>query len=604
MCRKSVLTIIALLMLTEIVYSGVIMENIQGRKYESLNGEWEVIVDMFSKGEKMQLFLNKTPQGKTDFYEYSYDNGWKLKVPGDWNSQYPELTFYESSVWYRKKIDVVPEKGKRKFVYFAGVNYFATVYLNGVLLGEHEGGFTPFQFEITEHLKDKDNVLIVHANNRRYKDAIPAMIYDWWNYGGITRDVYLVETPLNYIRDFSVNLSKNKYNEISFTVQLDGENVKGETVNISIPELQISSYIKTNQSGYATVTIPSKPSLWSPESPKLYTVLFSTKDDKINDKIGFRHINRIGTEIILNGKPVFLKGINVHEEIPQSVRRAHTKEDAEYIVSSVKELGCNFLRLAHYVQNEHIVRLAEEKGIMMWEEIPIWQDIDFSTPSILSKAERMTKEMISRDKNRCAIIMWSIANETKVSENRNNVLIKLANKTRKIDATRLITASFDNVTFDSANMTFSIDDPLQKEVDVISINKYIGWYMPWPCEPEKIKWEVGIDKPLIFSEFGGESKQGIYGNKDIASSWSEDYQEQLYLQNITMFKQIPNLRGTCPWILFDFRSPYRMHSTYQCGWNRKGLISETGVKKKAWFVMKTYYDSINNQHQYLNFSYK
>ena len=141
-----------------------------------------------------------------------------------------------------------------------------------------------------------------------------------------------------------------------------------------------------------------------------------------------------------------------------------------------------------------------------------------------------------------------------------------------------------------------MDDPFTSRLDAVAVNKYMGWYHPWPVAPADAVWEVVPDKPLIVSEFGGEALAGQSGDSREAASWSEEYQEQLYRDNLRMFDNIPNLCGVSPWILFDFRSPFRFHPTNQEGWNRKGLVSDRGHRKKAWYVMKAYYDHKKNNH--------
>lgn len=249
------------------------------------------------------------------------------------------------------------------------------------------------------------------------------------------------------------------------------------------------------------------------------------------------------------------------------------------------------IRLAHYPQNEYIVRTAEKMGFLLWEEIPIWQGIDFENEKTKEKAGNMMREMVLRDKNRCALTFWGVANETQPSAARNAFIRHLIATCKSVDTTRLITAAFDLVRFDRETQTFVMDDPFVKELDVVAVNKYMGWYHPWPVSPDKAIWDVAKGQPLIISEFGGEALYGKTGDADVVSSWSEDYQATLYNDNLEMFKHIPNLRGTSPWVLFDFRSPFRFHPTNQEGWNRKGLVSDQGYRKKAWFIMKEYYDN-------------
>lgn len=555
-----------------------------------LNGKWNAIIDHFGRGEAMKFYQNRKPQGKTEFVEYSFSGGLRLDVPGDFNSQIPELKYYEGNVWYQRYFAAKKTKDHRQFLYFAGVSYETTVWLNGSKLGKHEGGFTPFQFEVSNLLVEGDNDLIVLVNNNRRVDGIPAMNFDWWNYGGIMRDVFLVERPMVHVRDYKVQLKKGHQDIIAGLIQLDGA-TSPQLVKVSITELGIELSLTTDASGFVSFETKAKPVLWDIAAPKLYAVILSAAGDSVADEIGFRTIETKGCDLLLNGKPVFLKGINFHEEIPQRLGRANSDADAAMILSEVKALGCNFVRTAHYPQNEHIVRMAEKMGIMIWEEIPLWQGIEFSNPIILKKAETMLREMIYRDKNRAGIIIWSIANETSPSEYRDKVLTDLVSLTHELDDTRLVGAAFDNMSYDKATSTFHLKDKVSEAVDVVGVNKYMGWYNAFPTEPEKIKWDVAANKPLIMTEFGCEALYGQHGSADEASSWSEEYQEEVYRKNYSMFTNIPNLRGTSPWVLFDFRSPTRCHPLNQDGWNRKGLVSNKGQRKKAWWIVKKFYET-------------
>ncbi len=569
-----------------------IITNVYGRNTQSLNGKWNAIIDLYDQGRRNNIFQNKKPEGKTDFYEYSFENGLRLNVPSDWNSQLPELKYYEGTVWYARHFDSPKKTGEKLFLYFGAVSYRSRIYLNGKEIAQHEGGFTPFQIEISDIVKDKDNFLVVEVNNTRTTDGIPAMAFDWWNYGGITRDVFLVSTPQTFIQDYFIQLDKHKANLINAEVQLS-DKLSNETVKVEIPELNVVQVLKTDNNGKGKVSFDVKKlERWSPDSPKLYKVIVSSSTDKVEEMIGFRNLYVKGEDIYLNDKPIFMKAISFHEEIPQRMGRAFSEADAAMLLSEAKALGCNMIRLAHYPQNEYTVRLAEKMGFLLWEEIPIWQGIDFENEATKQKAGRMIKEMVMRDKNRAALAFWGVANETQPSDARNAFLKYLISCCKEIDTTRLITAAFDLVRFNREKQIFVMNDPFIKELDVVAVNKYMGWYHQWPLAPEKAIWDVAVGQPLIMSEFGGEALYGQLGNDDIVSSWSEDYQERLYKDNLTMFKNIPNLRGVAPWILFDFRSPFRFHPTNQDGWNRKGLISDQGYRKKAWYIMHDYYKNI------------
>jgi len=572
------------------VYAQSAMINVSARHCTNLNGKWQVIIDPAGAGDWRQVWKEKKPEKKTDFFEYSFEGGPVFNVPGDFNSQMTELKYFEGTVWYKKSFDYNPDKNKRLFLHFGAVNYLADVYLNGNLLGKHEGGFTPFQFEITNSVHNGGNSIVVRVNNQRLKDGIPGLGFDWFNYGGITRDVNLVETDNSFISDYFIQLKKHSFNEVQGWVKLNGAHSR-QNVEIKIPELKIVYKSKSDDTGLAEVKFSSGFDLWSPENPRLYKIIIQCETDTIVDNIGFRSIEAKGSKILLNGKPVFLKGINIHEENPFRVARAFSESDASILLTWAKELGCNMVRLAHYPHNEYMIRLAEKMGIMVWDEIPVYQQVEFSTPGVSNKMDLMMREMINRDKNRCGVIVWSLSNETSPSPSRDRALVNLSDKCRLLDSTRLITSVINDQHYN--NNAINVWDTLYRHFDIISLNEYLGWYVPWQGRPEDVKWNfVCKDKPIVISEFGGEA---LYGNnkgpKDEAASWSEEYQEQIFKDQVEMLKAIPDLCGTFPWLLVDYRSPGRMHPVYQNGWNRKGLLSDHGDKKKAWYILKAYYES-------------
>jgi beta-glucuronidase len=466
----------------------------------------------------------------------------------------------------------------------------ADVYLNGQHIGSHEGGFTPFQIEITGFVKAGDNALIIRVDNQRRKDGIPGMGYDWFNYGGITREVNLIEAPLEFIDDYFIQLAKNSNSVVSGWIRLNGSDSK-ENITIKIPELKINYTTQTSENGFAEVRFSGKFHLWSPDDPKLYKVIIASANDTVEDEIGFRNIQVSGSRILLNGKPIFIKGVNIHEERPIQAARACTEADALILLNWAKELGCNLVRLAHYPHSEHIVRLAEKMGIMVWDEIPVYQHIEFASSGFRKKMENMMNEMMRRDRNRCSVVVWSLSNETyTTTPERSEVLVEMTEKCRAQDSSRLITSVLSNQKYE--NNTFEVWDPICRLLDIICINEYLNWYVPRQGNPSETRWKFIVEKPLIISEFGGEAKFGSdYGPGDEAAWWNEEYQENIYREQVEMFAVTPNLVGVCPWLLVDYRSPVRMHPLYQGGYNRKGLLSEFGEKKKAWFVIRDYYKS-------------
>jgi beta-glucuronidase len=565
--------------------------NVYGRSVTSLNGMWKYFVDQQDIGyydyrmnpTRWGFFLDAKPRNVSDLVEYSFDDSKSMKVPGDWNTQDEQLYWYEGSVWYRQKFNWKPEQGRKALLYFAGANYLSRVWVNGKQVGVHEGGFTPFCFDVSDVVKAGENTVVVMVNNNRKKENIPTQIFDWWNYGGITRDVMMVSVPETYIEDYSLQLVKGNTKLISAKLKLN-EKKAGKMVTLSIPELKIKKKLVTDAQGEANVVLKAKPSLWCPENPKLYKVSITTAEETISDEIGFRTIETRGKQILLNGKPIFLKGISSHEETAYTSRRCNSAEDADTLLAWAKDLGCNFMRLAHYPHNEHAIREAERKGVLLWEEIPCYWTIDWKNEKTFANAKRQLQDMIGRDKNRANVIVWSVANETPHSAERDKFLSELAKFAKTEDDTRLISMAME-VTGQS-NYVNRLNDNMNKYVDIISFNEYIGWYRDVNDAP-KMKWEVPYDKPVIISEFGGGAVAGLHGSKN--ERWTEEFQENLYKENLDMLNKIEGLSGMTPWVLKDFRSPRRINPVVQKDFNRKGLVSDKGKRKKAFYVLKEWY---------------
>jgi len=574
----------------------IAMQNPDSRNGILLDGRWDTIIDPYENGfynhryeeSEKGYFKNAKPANSSDLVEYDFARSPKLSVPGDWNTQDEKLFLYEGTIWYHRDFDVGKKTDQVYAVHFGAVNYHATVYVNGKKIDTHEGGFTPFQFDISEHVKSGLNSLVVKVDNHRERDQIPTVNTDWWNYGGITRSVRVLQYPKAHIQDYFVQLSKTEENVIEGWVKVENfnkENLESQKVDLRIPELNINQKLSINKNGEAKFEIAAKPTLWDIEAPKLYAVDIQFMQDVVRDKIGFRTVQVQGENILLNGKSVFLRGISIHEESPLHLGRAWSEEDARILLTWAKDLGCNFVRLAHYPHNEAMVRIADQMGLLVWSEIPVYWTVLFNNPMVYTKAETQLEEMISRDKNRAAVVMWSMANETPNSAARLKFISQLAQKARELDPTRLITAALD--TQSEEDGTTVIDDPLSAVVDVIGVNNYCGWYVATPGSCASLKWLSRYRKPVIMSEFGADALQGLHGDK--AQRWTEEYQADVYVNNLLMIDKMPFLRGLSPWILKDFRSPRRPLPSVQDFWNRKGLISDKGLKKKSWFILRDYY---------------
>ena len=576
--------------------------NVLNRESMSLNGQWHYIVDVQEEGyydyrmnpTRWGFFRNAKPQRPEDLIEYDFDKSPTMQVPGDWNTQDERLFFYEGTVWLKRSFDWHQTVGRRTLLYFGAANYETHVYVNGQQAGHHVGGFTPFNMDVTDLLKEGENVLIVKVDNKRRTENVPTLIFDWWNYGGITRDVCLIDVAETYIENYSTNLvslpltsSKKKGNKISFSLKLN-KPVAGQEIMLSIPELKVKKKFVTDAEGQIVncqlSIVNSKMTLWSPETPKRYRVEVSMNGETLVDSIGFRTIETRGKQLLLNGKPIFLKGISIHEEKPNGGGRANSTSDAHTLLSWAKELGCNFVRLAHYPHNEYMVREAERMGLMVWSEIPCYWTIAWKNAQTYANAQQQVTDMILRDHNRANIIIWSIANETPHSAERDKFLGNLAQHARSMDSTRLISMAMEVTS--ASNYKNRLQDNMSKYVDVVSFNQYIGWYRD-VNDAAKMVWEIPYDKPVIVSEFGGGAKYGLHGAKN--QRWTEEFQENLYKENTAMLDKIDGLAGTTPWILKDFRSPRRVLNGIQDYYNRKGLYSDKGEKKKAFYVLQAWY---------------
>lgn len=428
------------------------------------------------------------------------------------------------------------------------------------------------------------------VDSTRLRSGVPTLVTDWWNYGGLTRDVMLVELPETFVQDYFIQLAKGTMDQIDGWIKLNGPR-SSQQVAIKIPEANIDQTVTTDANGLAHFSFKAKLKLWSPENPKLYDLSVVAESDTVRDQIGFRAIEVRGGDILLNGKPIFLRGVCIHEEAPFRSGRAYSREDARTLLGWAKELGVNFVRLAHYPHNEYMIREAERMGIMVWSEVPVYWSIAWEDKHALETAEQQITENIARDHNRAAVILWSVANETPEGDARLAFLKQLIDLVRRLDETRLVTAAMLNRYADET--TKVIDDSLGQYLDVLGCNEYIGWYDGLPEKTDRIVWRMAYNKPLIMSEFGAETPYGSHG--DELTRWTEEFQANFYRHNLAMLRRVTFLRGTSPWLLMDFRSPRRPLAGVQDFYNRKGLISDRGEKKQAFYIMQEFYRERANE---------
>lgn len=564
------------------------------RPATSLNGDWAAIVDPYFSGlfsfhhveKKNGWFLNQKAKPGDPFpTEYNFAIAPKLKVPGDWNTQRESLFYYEGPIWYERDFTYRAKEHTRVFLHVGAANYHSWFWVNGQKVCEHEGGFTAINCDVTSALHQGANFVVAAVDNSRLEDGVPGRETDWWNYGGLTREVSLIEVPEPFIDRYDLHLSRGEGSAIEGWVHVVGGK-PGDTVEVEIPELGAKTSASTGDDGRAAIRFSVQGlERWSPEKPKLYKVMVRAGEDSVDELMGFRTIEVKGTEILLNGKPIFLRGVAIHAEAPYRTGRAYSDQDSATLLGWAKELGCNFVRLAHYPHDETTLRAADRMGLLVWSENPVYWALEFDNPKVLAKSEQQLDEEIGTSRNHAAIILWSMANETPNTEARTQFIETLANRARELDPTRLITAA---LLVRGEGHTKIIDDPLGKALDVIGFNEYIGWYEGHPETADVTDWRIAYEKPLIVSEFGGGAKAGLHGGEN--ERWTEEYQANLFRHQLAMLNRIPQLRGMSPWVLMDFRSPNRPLTGIQDEFNRKGLISDQGQKKAAFFVLQKAYE--------------
>jgi beta-glucuronidase len=556
----------------------------------SLAGDWHIMVDPYNNGLGGRYFRDEAPDGN-NLREYNFATSPTLHVPGDWNTQRPELLNYEGPLWYERHVAFTPQPNTRAFLHIGAANYRSRAYINGQLVCEHEGGFTPFDCDITSAARTGDNSVVILVDSTRIPDGVPTLKTDWYNYGGLTRDVSILTVPTAFIDDFDLHLDRASRSKIEGYVHV--ENAPANTsISIDIPEAHLHTTATTDASGNAPISIPAPDlTLWSPETPHLYNVTLSSGADSLTDQIGFRTIETRDSEILLNGKPIVLNGVCIHAEAPFRSGRVNTDADVATLFGWVKDLHANYVRLAHYPHDERMTRAADKLGILVWSEVPVYWAEHFDDEAVYLKSQQQLGENIRRDRDKASVILWSIANETPNTPARTSFLTRSAAFVHQQDPSRLVTAA---LLVGGRNNEKYIDDPLGKALDVIGFNEYVGWYEKTAADADNIEYKVSPDlanKPLIVSEFGGGAKAGLHGPTSDADAqrWSEEFQANIYRHQITMLHKIPHLRGTTPWILMDFRSPLRQLPGIQDGFNRKGLISDQGHKKAAFFILQQAY---------------
>ncbi|MCR5255019.1 MAG: glycoside hydrolase family 2 [Acetatifactor sp.] len=555
-----------------------------GRKRELLSGQWHYAVDQYDTCVRQKWFLERyvDDKGFTVPVDYSFDEWPIMELPANWNTVSPEYLIYDGSMVFTRKFSCGFDEDEEVFLKIGAANYLCRVFLNGKYIGMHRGGSTPAYFKITDALNNGtvgSNRILIQADSTRRPEQVPTENTDWFNYGGVYRDIELIHVPKVHIKGFKLYLVPDgAFNKITVKIKLS-EKINA-TATVRIKELGIEKEVKI-EDGYGKDVSSASPVLWTPENPRLYDAEVVCLNDKVSDRVGFREIKVNGREILLNGKPIFLRGISCHED---SVKNGKGLTDEERIenIKLAKELGCNFMRIAHYPHHENMAKLADELGILLWEEIPVYWAIRFEREKTYFDAENQLKELIKRDFNRASVIIWSVGNENADTDERLAFMSRLAECAHAEDVTRLVSAAC--LVDGELN---KIADRLADYLDVIGINEYCGWYTPDFSKLPELMENSDPDKPVIITEFGADAMRGHHGS--ISDKGTEECQAYVYEKQIETLSKIDYIKGMTPWILYDFRCPRRT-SVIQGYYNRKGLLSEDKTyRKPAFYVLQKFY---------------
>ena len=563
------------------------------RKTVDLNGIWK-------------FKLDPNDIGRSEGWWERWNDGENVTVPSCWNNEL-RLLNYEGAAWYQREFEVTEADGSPDLLFnFDSVMTRAEVWVDDTLMCEHYGAFTAFSF-ITS-VEPGVHTLTVRADNIFEKYSFPQRYTDWFNYGGIARDVFvsklygisilnnhIVYTLSEDLKSVTVHAELELYNKhdsassspLSVTVG-DYEIYSGQ-VSLDAKETKIFSTPE--------VTIDSI-ELWDMSSPKLYTVVAKTDSDDLIDRVGFRKIEVKDNNILLNGKSIELLGVNRHEEHPEwgfAFPKKLMKKDLDLIL----EMNCNTIRGSHYPNSKIFVDMLDEKGILFWSEIPMW-GVGFSweslaDPVIVNRGLEMHKEMVRDYYNHPCIIIWGMHNEIDTTKETALVITKAFHEYLKENGgNRLITHASNH----------QLNDLCMDYDDIICLNVYYGWYKGTLDVWDKLVVDLKnrlieknwFGKPVIMSEFGAAALAGFHSHFDTVR-WSEEDQRDLLEYTIELFHRTEYMRGTYVWQFCNIRTSPEMDINRVRYFNNKGIIDEYRNPKAAYFKVKELYGKYSKEQK-------
>ncbi len=578
---------------------------LNNRKFRSLNGDWGFFADnmgAFGLKRSRNVFEGLNPCEDDRAIEYDVDAFDTISVPGDWNTQKKEYFLFEGYGWYAKRLELSKselesiENGQRLFLRLDGVNYSVDVWWNGEQIASEELPFLPLGFELRHEQLRETNLLVIRVDARRLEHRIPAERYDWFNYGGLIRGVRLVQTPASFLAQAAFHsteiLEQSEAGTLvrgQYSVVCDGlsESANYE-LELGIPELDYQQRISITGAETVLTLEGLKVRLWEPGQPQLYAATLTLYQDgqsldSIDQKIGFKQIEVEGTQVLLNRKPLYLKGTAYHEErLGKEGGKPRNLDDVRALIDLAEELGSNFLRLAHYPYDESWLAECDARGLLVWDEIPVYWEITYEDERTQKIIQKSASRMVEVSRGHACMLCHAMANETWELPGRKAAMSLAYEAFKRLDPSIPITAAFNAPYRDGCYDVESVEHSIYEFMDVVGLNEYGGWYNPPLAELKQANVIVG-SKPLFITEFGAAGPMDTHGPED--KLWNLDSQKAIYETQIAMFERCEGLSGFTPWVIKDFRSTLRANG-FQKGWNRKGLVDPEGNKKPVFETIR------------------
>ena len=540
-------------------------------------------------------------------------SGWRqVTIPDAANASDESARSYLGGVhWYRKDFEPPAGPVTNWVLRFESVNYRATIWLNGRRLGRHTGGYLPFEIE-ARGVRRGTNRLVVRVDSRRTEQAIPPLgvrdggkyVGGWWNYAGILREVYLRRVDTFDFANVAVRprlpcaACDARVHVRALVENMIGVPARAEvsaTVGDRPIRFRAATVRARGQREFRGSAKVAAPRLWTPADPNLYTVEVTVSLDgevvqRYRERVGIRSIERDSEgRMLLNGRRLTLRGASLHEEDP--VRGAALRpDDIRQNFSLLRELGANMTR-SHYPMHPLALELADRYGIVVWNEVPVYQMRDqlFRSTAVRRRAVRAVRDMVLRDRNRPSVIVWSLGNEntSKPGVGYTRYVDEAARLVRRLDPSRLVGLAFPGYPTIGRQRLYT-------RLDALGVNDYFGWYAG-PQGSIVDRAAVGPylerlhdDYPrqaLFVTEFGAEANRpGAPTDKG-----TYEFQSDFLSFHLGVFGEKDFLNGALVWILRDFR----VKPGYDGGnpqprppYNTKGLVDDTGARKPAFETVK------------------